>query len=1328
MSGKNGFLMLNFTCICLTVALFLAAAPGFAQDYKVHRYEGLTDLPTSEVHGITQDNWGRMWFAHRHGISSYDGASWKHYMDLKQSRVNSFSRIAADRSGRIWALPLSRQGMINLVFFDGSEWKTISPMNNTALSLAESTCMALMDQSGSPGDFPVIAIGTREHGVFLWNRDNWENLEESRGLLHNSVTGFAVLNGKFYVATKGGVSVIDPTQPGYAVIDNSLSKQSDVFASGIYGITVEDHRRYPDSSLSTSRIWLLTKTCIGYLEENSNTPVRTSPAILFNDDGEFHRMAPDYRSGLYIGQVGWISYYNYNTGSWNLIGTANGLVSGGMNDVFTDFEKNTWIAANRGLSKIASRRFGNFYKRDGMMDNEVTAVLEYRPGKFLLGHNKGLSFTETGKDFSRFRAVLLEKYIGGSTLLTRVMNLKTDRQGNIWAALDGTGLLKINKQNRYTWYNTSHGLPPTVSSIWPGSIGVLWVGTPTGLYRYDNNRFLRIPAPGPNKLSIRNLYGISTDSGLQLYLCTSNTGLVMYRPSDGLWEHYRVDGLNRINSVYSAFKDSKGQFWVGALSGLATIDEKTETLVPFKTGNLDIRIPIYFILEDFKNRIWFGTSEGVIRWDGNTMRKYSVQEGLSGQETNRGAGYVDSTGKLWVGTARGLSIYNEAFDHSEAWNPPPKMRIMSIKTDIQEFDLTQTVPDMKLDSGTQFMAFHFIAPSFYDEKAVRFQYRLEGHENEWIHLLSSYERTIRYSNLAPGNYRFHIKAGNTLDAWSDTVSSPLFTIPAPFYTRWWFFIILFLAGLLIFFSIFRYSTQQTYARRLEQQVKERTEQLRSMEQDYRNLFEESKDAVFMTHPDGSVIDINPAGIEMFGLSSKEELIRLSRLTRLVYKDPNQQAAFVKALSQHGYVKDFELVFRKKDGSHLNLQLTAGVVRDKQGNIIAHRGIARDITEKKQLEQQLVQAQKMEAIGTLAGGIAHDFNNILGVIMGYSELVLDDTLHDPLVNQNTRHILTAAKRASELVKQILAFSRQSKRKRKPLNLEAIIKEALKLLRSSLPATIEIRRHISLETGSVLADPTQIHQVMMNLCTNAAHAMKVEGGVLEVRLDEVQLDEEAVKKYHEIPPGTYLRLSVSDTGHGIPKIVMKRIFDPYFTTKDTGEGTGLGLAVIHGIVKSHDGDISVFSEPGKGTTFHVLLPVIREAPEQETQSATPAQTPTGSEHILFVDDETSLLQAGKQALERLGYQVTGITDPIEALETFRKTPEDFDLLITDFTMPGMTGLKLAEKVKGIDPGVPVILCSGFSTNIPEETIRDLTNAFVMKPVITSDLARVIRKVLD
>jgi signal transduction histidine kinase/ActR/RegA family two-component response regulator len=382
----------------------------------------------------------------------------------------------------------------------------------------------------------------------------------------------------------------------------------------------------------------------------------------------------------------------------------------------------------------------------------------------------------------------------------------------------------------------------------------------------------------------------------------------------------------------------------------------------------------------------------------------------------------------------------------------------------------------------------------------------------------------------------------------------------------------------------------------------------------------------------------------------------------------------------------------------------------------------------QSERQLQQVMKLQAIGTLAGGIAHDFNNILFPIVGYTELTMDDIPEDSQARQNLEEILKATNRAKELVQQILTFSRQGGQERKPLQVQFLIKEALKLLRATIPSTIDIEYNVDEECGHIMGDPTQIHQVVMNLCTNAYHSMQETGGTLEVALKEVDISYKISVERVGMKVGRHLELTVKDTGHGMGAEVLERIFEPYYTTKELGKGTGLGLSVIHGIIKNHGGDISVSSQLDKGTTFTVYLPVIDDV-DIEIEPVQKITATQGNEHILLVDDEKQIIDIEQQILERLGYTVTPKTDSQEALKEFAALPEKFDLVITDMTMPKITGDQLARKLMDIKPEIPVILCTGYNETINEEKALAMgIDKFIMKPIVKDDLARIIRTVLD
>lgn len=507
--------------------------------------------------------------------------------------------------------------------------------------------------------------------------------------------------------------------------------------------------------------------------------------------------------------------------------------------------------------------------------------------------------------------------------------------------------------------------------------------------------------------------------------------------------------------------------------------------------------------------------------------------------------------------------------------------------------------------------------------------------------------------------------------------------------------------------------------------------LRESENRYRTLFDNACDAIYLYEINQHFIDVNRAACRRLGYS-REALLQMGPTDVISPEQHDSYTVRMKNLLRLDKHIVFESVHKRHDGTTFPVEGSSRLIEyDGKKAVLT---IARDISKRKRAEQeknkleiQLRQAQKMESIGTLAGGIAHDFNNILFPIIGYAEMSLEDTPENSEIYNNIQEILKAANRAKDLVQQILTFSRKSEHECKPIQIRFIIEEVLKLLRASLPSTIEIVRQIEEKCDWIMGDAAQMHQLIMNLCTNAYHAMREKGGILEVSLKNVVLSYDDVAYYPDIKPGSYVKLNIHDTGHGMGSEILERIFDPYYTTKKTGEGTGLGLSIVHGIVKTHKGYINVYSEPGNGTTFYVYFPgiVINDTGELPTLSE--ESPPGGDEHILLIDDEEQIAKMCQKKLERLGYRVTALTDSSEGMELFLRESEKFDLVITDRTMPGMTGLKLAGELLRIRPDIPIILSSGFG-KVPLKEKAIGIRGYVTKPVIISDLAKIIRRVLD
>ena len=514
------------------------------------------------------------------------------------------------------------------------------------------------------------------------------------------------------------------------------------------------------------------------------------------------------------------------------------------------------------------------------------------------------------------------------------------------------------------------------------------------------------------------------------------------------------------------------------------------------------------------------------------------------------------------------------------------------------------------------------------------------------------------------------------------------------------------------------------------ELKQTQEALQESEKKFRAIFDQTFQMMGVLTPDGMLLEANQTALNICGVTESDVIGKpFWDSPWWTYSDDLRgkvRGAVAKAAA--GELARFEANYQDRGGNLYNIDFSLKPVINDQGEVTLLIPEGRDITDIKRLEKELRQSQKMEAIGTLAGGIAHDFNNILTAVICYTDMAQRKLKNNDAAARDLARAQEASVRSKELVSRILTFSRQSEQEPEPVPVASIVEEVLMLLRSSIPSTIEIQQQIADNSKSdlILADPTQLHQVLMNLGTNAAHAMRERGGVLTVSLSDVEVDASLSALYPDLTPGSFVRLTVSDTGHGMEGHIKERIFDPYFTTKKVGEGSGIGLAVVQGIVKSHGGAIGVDSAPGQGTTFHVFLPklvaeIVPRDPADDELSG-------GTERILFVDDEAMLAELGQELLGSLGYTPTVTTSSSEALQLFSSNPEGFDLVITDMTMPGLTGKELACELMTIRPDIPVILCTGYSEDINENQARETgITGYVMKPYTNNSLDKTIRRVL-
>jgi PAS domain S-box-containing protein len=492
------------------------------------------------------------------------------------------------------------------------------------------------------------------------------------------------------------------------------------------------------------------------------------------------------------------------------------------------------------------------------------------------------------------------------------------------------------------------------------------------------------------------------------------------------------------------------------------------------------------------------------------------------------------------------------------------------------------------------------------------------------------------------------------------------------------------------------------------------------------VVEQAAEDVIITDPEGVIQYVNPRFEAFTGYSMSELVGKTPRIFKSGKHGDDFYAELWKTILR-GEIWTGHIWNRIRSGKLVLQDVTISPIFDAAKKLTGYASVRRDITDQHLIQEQLQQAQKIKAIGTLAGGIAHDFNNILSGIIGYTELALAELKDRPSIREMLEHVMKAAERATDLVRQILSFSRSQKSEVKPVRPYTIAREVLKLLRASLPSTIEIKASIGSESY-IEADATNIHQVLMNLCTNAAHAMREKGGVLSVIVEDVTLSRDDLFHRPDVLPGEFIKISVEDTGTGMTDDVQQKAFDPFFTTKALGEGTGMGLSTVHGIITDLSGFVTLYSDPGQGTSIHLFIPRILKPTKAEKPQVT-GPIRGGTERILLVDDEPEQINLGQKALTRHGYQVTGFADSTIALVHFQQNPDAYDLVITDMTMPKMTGDILTQKILLKRSNIPVIMCTGYSEVMDEHKAQAIgIRAFLYKPLIMADLLKTIRMVLD
>jgi two-component sensor histidine kinase/ligand-binding sensor domain-containing protein len=775
--------------------VLVALASGLlAQSFLIRTYEENDGLINSAVNDIAQDGAGRMWFCTRGGISVYDGATWSSFTTTNGLSAQAIYQIQVDAQGSIWAIGTYPSWI--LMRFNGNVWISF-PFPRVDVPPYNCTGLAVRSESGGIR----VAVGTTQSGVFIFDGIRWNVVSKVQGLAGNTVRDVAVFEDGFLVATNEGLSWV-----GENSVENRWEKADSLLREDIRGLAVE-------TTPKGEKIWVLGSNGLGVVQSGRFEVVSRESPLPFTRTSQTAALLSDGKGGLFYGNATGVYYYDQVSRSSHPLGIREGLIAEGATSLLLDREGNIWIGGVRGVSRISSRRFFNYRKAQGLLDDEVTAIQTFGDGAVAFAHNLGLSVW-TGKEF---RHIVIDRKPNIAVGEIRILDLAADDDGGLWLAAAAQGLGRLGRDGRLRWYDFPGGQAEPVTSVVFDQNRRLWIARNNALFQFQNGRPVEV-FPGQFRGDyIRKL--VSSRGGL-IFVATGNRGL--FRWDGNAWAHFSDETDSGAANVYSVYVDSNGRTLVGTLSGLRQISG--DRLDPFSENGFEIRRPVFLILEDKVGRLWFGTDNGVIRWDGKTRRDFSKADGLSGREINRSAGMIDALGRVWIGTDNGVSCYREYFDLGPNDVPPPVLSITGLDINGKAADFSKV---LVLGYRENNLVFHFLGTSFIDENSLRFESRLEGFDKTWSPEYTSSDRQIRYTNLPPGAYVFNLRAKNALGTQSDPISSPVIRIRNPFWLQWWFILAAFLLGGGLIISLGLAVTEYRQAERLEALVLDRTAQIQA---------------------------------------------------------------------------------------------------------------------------------------------------------------------------------------------------------------------------------------------------------------------------------------------------------------------------------------------------------------------------------------------------------------------------------------------------------------------------------------------------------------------
>ncbi|BHH83100.1 two-component regulator propeller domain-containing protein [Desulforhopalus sp. 52FAK] len=1358
-------LILSLCCIILS-----PTNPAFSANYNFERIDGNAGLYKRTITCGLQDRLGYVWFGSEDGLLRYDGYEFKEFIynpdDINSLSSNLIYALLEDHNGMLWIGTVG--GGLNKYNPKTGTFTRYTHDPDDPKSLSHNGVISLLEDSKNR-----IWVGTEGGGLNLFDSKSetfvryrhdpndeqsisfdsmWHLYEDKKGLIWIGTYG-------------GGLNILDPDTGKFTSYRYDASDETSI-SSDVVGSILEDSR---------GNIWVgginglnlfssKTKSFTRFIHDPDN-PLSIGHNhiwdILEDDNGDL--WFGSFGGGLNHLDVETMKFTSITHVDHDLRSLSSNLVW----FVFKSKDGVMWVGTDGGgLNKfIARTRSFNHYTASNAETGDlaysgVNGVAEDRAGTLWMANDGGgiQSFNPESGESQLFTNNPKNPNSLSSNLTETIL---VDHNGIVWIGTYNGGLNAYNpKTKTFTCYVHSSEDSTSISDnrIWTlfeDSNYNLWVGTRNGLNllgpeRKQFKHYLNERNHSAS-LSDNGIWSVFEDSEGSIWVGTDNGLNKMV--GENRFEKYFNDpndanGLSH-NTTTVIFQSDTKSLWIGTNGGLNRLELPTGAITRYTVNDGLASNSIRGILQDNEKNLWITTVKGLTKFSPENLsfQTYQARDGLQGSEFSR-AHLQRSDGSMVIGGRNGINIfYPEKIITNDHQAPLVLTRFYKFNREINPERHVNPNESIALDYTDTAITFEFAILDFNNPSANNYYYKLEGFEEDWV--TAGNRHHASYTNLNGGQYVFRVRASNNHGLLSSSEISLPITVEFPPWKRWWaygIYLCMLMAILLGFIELRAKRDKERIAnveknnRKLALEVEERKKVENALvlsEQRLLLALEAAQEGMWEFNPTTGYVYYSDTWFTMLGYGVKDFDHTYETWTNLIHPDDiakvqSNLTGYLEG-SDSQYHVEFRMLAKNGDWKWI---LSTGKVQefDDLGKPERMSGIHMDITsrknsedEKLQLESALQHASKMEAIGTLAGGVAHDFNNILSAIVGYSQLGLLEVEKETSVHKKFERILQAGYRARDLVQQILTFSRKDKRVLQPIFLGSLIDEALQLIRSTLPVTISIQSDIAPDVKHILADTTQMHQVIVNLCTNAAHAMEKEGGVLTVKLRERYQTKNEIMGQVSLPQGLYAELIIKDTGMGIPDEHVANIFNPYFTTKAQGKGTGLGLSVVLGIVQSCGGTIRVESKRGNGSTFIVLLPVVEDI-ETTDIVETRGQVEAKECRVLVIDDEEPLVDVLSQLLNDMGNTVVAFQDAEAAIALFKKDPHNFDVVITDMTMPLMTGDKVAKELKAIRADIPVIICTGYSSRTIGHSISELGgDALLMKPVEQEKLLETIHSVL-